>query len=811
MRHLLLATTAISLAGISTPAFAQAAEEVANDEIVVTARQREERLIDVPVPVTVATMEQLNRDQVFSVTDLQRITPALEVSQTSGGEVNGGARLRGLGTGVFNASVSPSVAFVVDQVPQGNLTFPILFDLAQVEVLRGPQGTLFGQGASAGVINVSTVAPSTDGIAFNGGLDWADKGTLGSEVGEVTARAGFNLPAGERAAFRVATHYKVEKGLQRNTFLGLDNKISELALRVRALLKPSDTFTVNISGEYARQKSAGWNFFSIAVAPSANTLVDPDGPGPAPTLPVRVYSTNAFTDAAGCNIPAITQRAEFYCEESRTQLSNSFGGISARMDWEVSDSVTLTSVSAYRQLDRETGTVNFSRRLGVAARNENIESESEQFSQELRAAYSSDQVKLVAGALYSKFKLKTTPIDDSLGFGNQAPGRRTGFSVCLNAGFFCIPVNGPFATPVALTFEDTQNTVKALFADATFSVTEQLDLFGGLRYSDYSNTTGTGFNTYTATRSQTIADKDISGRIGVSFKPSQASTFFASFARGYKPPAIVVPTIPVNPVTILKPEKADAFEIGAKAQLGRVQVSGNVFYSKVRNFQSQTSTFDSAGSLVSVTQNIASVKSKGFEVAAFGKVSDQFSLNAGYQFNDVKFPTPFFGNDGLSLAGSQFLNAPKHKFTLSGDFGQPVSGNLEVFLNANVVYKSKVLLGQYGNPAYRYKAHELINGKLGFRDADGKWSAGIFVRNLTKEREPTAYLASDFAGTADGGIRAWPTAGSPHALLALRSTSTSRQCCVWFDPRRAPGFPRGHSDGPLGPSQFALVIALVLC
>jgi iron complex outermembrane recepter protein len=769
MRRFLLATTAIFVAGSSLPAFAQeAAEENDSAEIIVTARQREEKLIDVPVPVTVATKEQLTRDQIYTITDLSRVTPALEISQTSGGEVNGGARLRGLGTGVFNASVSPSVAFVVDQVSQGNLTFPLLFDLAQVEVLRGPQGTLFGQGASAGVINVSTVAPSTAGPKGNFALDYADKGTGGSEVSEMTVRAGANLPLGEKVAIRVAAQYKREVGLQRNTFLGLDNEITDYGIRARVLLKPSEKLTINLSAEHTKQDQDGWNFFAIGIAPNSNTLVDPDGPfGPAPTLPVQIFSNGAFRDPAGCNIPKISERAEFYCEDTQTRMNNSSKGFSGVIDYELSDSTKLTSVTSLRYSDRETVTVNFSRRLGVGARQENQENESRQFSQELRLTYSGDRFDIVAGTLYSKFRIETTPINNSLPFGNPFPGRRTGFSVCLNAGFFC--VFDPTTTPPTdlspkLAYELTRNTTKAIFADATFKLTDQLDLFGGLRYSDFSNTTGVASNAVVASNTQKVDDKDLSGRIGMSFKPNPDTTIYGSFARGYKPPAIVVPTIATDATVRLKPEKADAFEIGAKAQVGRIQLSANAFYTKVSNFQTQTSIFNNAGALISVAKNIPSVKSKGFELGAFGRVSDRFSINAGYQFNDVKFPRLFNGNDrdplvAALLGGSQFLNAPKHKFTLSGDLGQPVSDDTEVYLNANLVYKSKVLLAQNGDPRFRYPSHELINLGFGLRDADGTWKAGVFVRNLTKEREPTAYLASDFAGTPDGGIRAWPAAG----------------------------------------------------
>lgn len=753
LRHILMATTALAFSLTAAPAFAQAAEdEASEDAIIVTARKRAENLIDVPLPVSVATKEQLVRDQVYSITDLQRVTPALEVSQTSGGEVNGGARLRGLGTGVFNASVSPSVAFVVDQVPQGNLTFPLLFDLAQVEVLRGPQGTLFGQGASAGVINVTTVAPSTDGPEGNFGIDFADKGTGGSEVGELTVRAGANVALSDKAAIRVAGQYKREVGLQRNTALGLDNEITDYGIRARVLLKPSEKLTINLSAEHTKQDQDGWNFFAIGIAPNRTNLIDPDGLGPAPTLPVSVFSTGAFTDPTACKIPVISERAEYYCEDTQTQMNNSSKGFSGVIDYELSDTTTLTSVTSLRYSDRETVTVNFSRRLGVGARNENLESESRQFSQEFRVTYGGDRLDLVAGALYSKFKLETTPLNNSLPFGNPFPGQRTGFSVCLNAGFFCV-------VPVALSYENTRNTTSAVFADATYAITDQLDLFGGLRYSDYSNTTGVGENVVVATRTQKITDKDLSGRIGMSYKPNADATFYGSYARGYKPPAIIVPTIATDPVVNLKPEKADAFEIGAKFGVGRFQLSGNIFYTKVANFQTQTSIFNTAGALISVAQNIASVKSKGLELGAFGKLTDNLSVNFGYQFNDVKFPPVFTGNDGIALGGTQFLNAPKHKLTLSGDYGQPIGETTELYLNANLVYKTKVLLAQNGDARYRYPAHEIINLGFGVRDADGKWKAGIFVRNLTKEREPTAYLASDFAGNPDGGIRAWPAAG----------------------------------------------------
>ena len=747
MRIALLTTSALVTLALAAPASAQQAEDegASADTIVVTARKREENLLDVPLPVSVTTAEQLKRDQIYTITDLQRTSPSLEVSQTSGGEVNGGARLRGLGTGVFNASVSPSVAFVVDQVPQGNLTFPLMFDLGQVEVLRGPQGTLFGQGASAGVINISTVAPSLDRASVSGGVDFADNGSAGSEVGELTVRAAANVPLNQTIAARVAVYYRKEEGLQRNSQLGKDNASKDFGMRGRLLIDNGEGLTVNLGAERTSQSIRGWNFFAIAIAPNGQ--------------PNSAASLGAYTNPAGCNIPVITERAKFYCEDTQARMRNTASSLNGRIDLELSDSLTLTSVTAWRELDRETDTVNFSRRTPVAARNENIESESQQFSHETRLAYSSDGIDLVAGAMYSQFKLETTPIINRA-FGQTGLGQRTGFSVCHNLGFFC-PV------PVALSYEKTKNDIFAVFADATVAITDTVDLFGGLRYSKYDNTTGVGANVLTATRTSRIKDNNVSGRIGISHKPNPDTTLFVSYARGYKPPAIVVPTIATDPVVNLAPEKADAIELGGKLQSGPIQYSANIFWSRVGNFQAQSSIFNQAGALISVTQNISKVVSKGFEFNAFGRLTDNLSFNAGYQFNDVEFPKGFIGNDGVSLAGKQFINAPKHKLTLSGEYSLPVSDGAEIFLNANMVYKTKVLLGQYGGSEYRYPAHAIVNTGLGLRDPDGGWKAAIFVRNLTKQREPTAYLASDLGGARDGGIRAWPVAGLTARVVGL--------------------------------------------
>jgi iron complex outermembrane recepter protein len=765
MRRLLLATSALVSASYALPAYAQSAEDEARDDdaIVVTARKREENLIDVPLPVTVATKAQLDRDQIYGLNDLQRITPALEISQTSGGETNGGGRLRGVGTGVFNPSVASSVAVIVDQVPIGNLSFPQLFDLAQVEVLRGPQGTLFGQGASAGVLNVSTRAPSVSELGANASIDFADKGTAGSEVGEMVVNSGINVPLGTQAAFRLSAQYKKETGLQRSTTTDRDNKIEDFGFRLRALFMPSERMTINLTGQYAKNVTDGQTFFAIAIAPNSTAPFGPPG-GTRGGL-----STAAFLSPTGCGMTVINARAEQYCEAAPTFMKTTVGGLSAVIDLELSDMVSLTSVSGYRERTFQQPSRDFSRITGTfAARQELTEENSRGFSQELRANISRDSFDLVVGGFYSDFRFDRVPMGDGpFAFNNTISGRRIGFSICNYATNACIPqAFNPGPLFVNFSKETTENHGLAGFADVTVNISEQFSIFGGLRYDDYKNTTAIGTNTLTPTNVFVTKDNNLSGRIGASFKPNPDTNIFGSYSRGYKPPA--VGTNPAGALFQLKPETSDAVELGVKTRLGRVQLAANAFYTKLENFQSQTSIFVGTA-LVSQPLNIPKLTSKGFEVSAFGQVLPGFNVNAGYQYNQFKFPTGYLGDDGGNLGGTQFLNAPKHKFTISGDYGIPLGDNLEVFLNANLIYKSKVLLAARADPRYRYPAHEIVNLGFGFRHPDGDWNASLFVRNLTKEREPTAYLASTFAGAADGGIRAWPVAGLTARVVGVRA------------------------------------------
>jgi iron complex outermembrane recepter protein len=753
MKKYLLAVSALAMAAGSQSALAQqavaqgAAAEAENEDsmIIVTARLRSERMVDVPIAVSVTGAEQLSRDQVYTLTDLQRITPALQVSPSFGGDINGGAGLRGIRTQAFNPSVHPSVAMVIDQAAAGNVSFPILHDIAQVQVLRGPQGTLFGQGASAGVLQISTMAPRIGEFAANFNLDYADDGTAGSESTEIVVRGGVSIPLGSMAALRVAGFFKEEVGLRTNTFLNLDDNNREFALRGRLLLEPSSSVKIHLIADYAETRENGVNFFSPTLAPQST---EPFGP-PGGTRG-RLSLNNLI--ACGVTEDRINPRARFYCEDVQSRESRSILSLTGIVEAELTDRLTFTSVTSYRDMTVNSPNRNFSvRAIGFAARDENLRDDYRQITQEMRFGYKGDGFDLVAGGYFADFSYGQSPLDPSLPFRDTRPGFRTGFSVCQPNGSAC-------NVPVTFVRETADNRTFALFADATVDLSDQLELFGGVRYTNYRNDSSFGVNTLNATDFDGLTETNLSGRIGLSYQPSANTTVYGSYARGYKPSALAFPGNPGQPFIRLGAEENSAFEVGAKTIIGKVELDANIFYMNVANFQGQES-IQVNGELVSQARNIGTVKSYGFEVMASGQITENLSLSGGYQFNPVTYPDGLIGDDGIDLSGQQVLAAPKHKFVLSGEYVQPLSGRLEAFASTNIVFKSAIRLANRDTNRFVFPAGETINLRFGVRDEEGRWTASVFVRNLTQNREPSAYLPMNFAGADDISARGRPIAG----------------------------------------------------
>jgi iron complex outermembrane recepter protein len=732
--------------GSSSVAFAQQANSAGESplaEIVVTAEKRAEKIQDVPVAVTVVTGEQLADQHIYSIADLARTTPALEMVQAFGGP-GGGGQIRGIGTNSFSPTAEGAVGIVVDGVPQGNVNITNLFDLQRVEVLKGPQGTLFGLTSSAGVINMVTAAPDPTKFMVSAHVDYSDDGRFGSNFGEETERVVLNAPLSSIAAVRLAISDDRIKGVQVNDFNGTPDVSTEWGGRVRFLLQPTDEFEVNIIADYDRR---GQNYND----PQFNYV------SANPPLTAQL---------AACGItPSYSNQAR--CWSNANDLNYRNYGASAQFDYHL-PFATLTSITGYRK--QITAPSDFDAQ-GLSSDIPQIFQKGQaasgrQFSQELRIASSGKQtIDYVAGFFYSSYSAETA----------YAPGGS------FNVGIFPVP---GFFVPFVQTATSTATTNKseAVFGQMTYHLTDQLGLIAGLRYTHQELSASTSANlippALTPAQFGSLDKDNVSGRLGLQYKINPDLTSYFTVVRGYKGPQ-VTPAAEGSPQQVIGAEIPTAFELGIKGSAldHRLGWDSDIFYSRVHDYQGQSCSINPVGALVCLGQSVDQVTTKGFELNAYGQIAPGLTITAGYIYDVAKYPSGYTGYDPNNLLGGttdlsnqQIVGVPKNKLSLSALYDFPLSAAIHAFVNADTVFKSAMRLGPTADPRFVYPQNWNTGLRLGIKSPTDTWSAALFARNLGNDHEPvTLFGGPSFVPPgvvpfipfgAVNGVSGWQTVNS---------------------------------------------------
>ena len=726
----------IALVGLASPSYAAdaapdapaAATDTSAAEIVVTAQKRTEKLVNVPISVTVVSADQLSAQKIYSVADLARTSPALEMIQAFGGP-GGGGQIRGIGTQSFTRSAEGAVGIVVDGVPQGNVQNNAIFDLQRVEVLKGPQGTLFGLTSSAGVINMTTVAPDASKVSGYVHVDVSPIGDLGSEFNQWTVRGAVNVPTSATSALRLAVNYNRLNGVQRNAFTNKNSVQDDIAVRARFKAELGDKVTLNLIADYDdRRQNYGDPQFTYVSVPAGTPLAN---------------------ELAACGIVASPDN-NARCSNIDNHVRTRNYGFSGQFDVSLGAG-TLTSITGYRKNEQLPSTVDI-----MATPTEFTQifyrdqiNSGEQFSQELRYSSPSNvPLEYTLGGFYSRYT----------GTAGYAPGGAFNVGTYQIAPFFVNFVKDGSSTR-------TTNESFAAFGQATYHVSEQFAVLAGLRFTHQNLSDAQSVNPFSAASvatSATLSQSNLSGKIGIQYIISPSVHTYATYTRGYKGPQ-VVPAALGGTAQVIKAEIPDAFEVGAKGSFlgGKLGYDINAFLTKVSNYQGQRCTINAVGVLSCQGESIPSVTSKGFEITLFGKPTRNLNMNVGFVYNDAKLPngwtgfnpsdlrTPVAGtNIGItSLSNAQLIGSPKAKFVINGDYTVPLGGTaqgINLVIGGDAVHKSSIRLGYSGDAAFVYAAHWTVSLRAGIHDADGKWSIEAFVRNLTQNREP----ATIFGGPA---------------------------------------------------------------
>jgi iron complex outermembrane recepter protein len=681
-------------------------------EVIVTAERRPEALRDVPVAVTVVDSQQLADQHVYNISELAQTTPALEMIQAFGGP-GGGGQIRGIGTQSFTRSAEGAVGVVVDGISQGNVNITNIFDVQHIEVLEGPQGTLFGLTSSAGVISILTNPPDPSGFHTSWHADYADNGRAGSDFGQQTVQGVVNIPLTAGSALRVSADLDDNQGVQDNSYTGLEDSADNFGLRARYLLKATDALQLNVIADWERTVQHGAEGGAIASF-------------------TYIYANPALTaELAQCGItPGFANQDR--CANHPEEGSDTNYGLSAQADYNLG-AITLTSILAYRR--DETGPDS----QDVQAVPQEIPqiwqtgalSASRQYSAELRlTSNSTDRVEYTSGVYYSNYL--------TLGYG--APG-----------AFFHIQVPfPPFELGSASTLlTQTSTTSTALYGQATFHLTDTIGLIAGARYTyesinDYSSPLGLqpGAPDNVGVTGLGVTENNVSGKLGVLYKLSSDWTGRITVVRGYKGPQAQAAT-QTTPAILVPAEIPLSFEAGIKGVTpdGRLGVDMTLFDTLDRNYQGQSCGLSPLGVLV-CTPNSVDVASRGAELSVNGRPVQQLQLTAGYIYDHATYPASYRGFDPdnltgatLSMGGLQLVGVPENKFTFTGNYSVPL-GLLTGNIGADVTYKSEMRLGYSPDPQFVYPVQWTVGAHLALRSSDDRWGVSIFARNLTDTHQP---------------------------------------------------------------------------
>lgn len=718
------------------------------EEVIVTAGKRPEEVQEVPASVLVMTAAALERSNVRDFDDLVQITPSVTITKTSQ-PANNSINIRGIGTYAFSIATEPSVAVVIDDVPQAfqAAAFAALVDVQRVEILRGPQNTLFGKAASAGVVSVTTQAPTE---TFTARMD-----ALATEDHEYRLSGTISGPLTETLKFRLAANYSDYRGNIYNLTTGdWLNGNSDTTLRGKLVWDPSPEWSVTLSPYIIRTLASccvgAQSFLSPGVTLGRNNL--PQSVVLA-GITVGPDNTRARLDVNG--------RGNALDYGSGLKVTRRLGGY------------TLDSISSYDRYylydrqDTDTTDVDFSQFAPSAPRGGSANGgyfKINSVTQELRLT-SPDEGRLtwVGGLFYSETNSERYFVRGSNTLGN------------FN-GLASLPTTNGTAYSAYLSRAEAVNY--AAFGQGAYAVTDALDVLAGLRinreeirytFHDLGNRITYG-DPECSTASPTLpietcnADTSVTGRVGVRYRFSPTVMAFATYSRGYKGLAYdLTSTLTVRtPLTSgplrgfpvadavaarqpVPPETVDNYELGFKASFFDRRLTWNVtaFDMIFEGFQAQSRDLITNQNILN---SIGKVTSRGVETELAAVIGDHVTLNASGAYNRARlkdfpnancygFQTAAQGCVGgvQDLSGKPLPNAPEWNIALGGQYEVPLAGgDLHGFVQANARWQSKVVFNLLQDPRSVQKAYGTVNLAAGLR-GDG-WKAGVFVNNLFDER-----------------------------------------------------------------------------
>jgi len=706
MRNVTLAA-AIAMALRLPAAWAQEAptSSATLGEVIVTAQRRSENIQDVPLSVSALEGERLTAmfEGGGDIQVLAARVPSL-YAESSNGRLAPRFYIRGLGNSDFDLAASQPVSIIVDEVVLENVilkSFP-MFDLERIEVLRGPQGTLFGRNTPAGIVKFDTRKPAQE---FSGDVAMS-YGELGSTSIEAAVGGGLS----DAVAFRVSALYHERDDWIDNTFTREGDAMGgfeEYAYRAQLLVEPSDDFSalLNLHGR---------DIDGTASIFRANVL----GPG-----------SNGFNSN-------YNRRTVSYDEGNNNPQSAEGLGGSLRLDFGLAGEVTLTSVTAYETAESQSlgdidggfgadflpfvgpcppGSQPGDPCIPFPSQTQDAVDDLTQLTQEFRiSSQASDRLFWQAGAYYfdSEFEVTTTPF---------------------------------FVAATTLTHE---NTAWAVFGHLSYDVTDALTVTGGARYTDDDKDLTVQVSPI-PTAPQTVSDEQVSWDLSALYEVNDTLNVYGRLASGFRAPTIQGRDVAFfGAPSIADSETITSIEAGFKSELadGRVRLNAAVFYYEVDDLQ--LSAIGGGGNFVQLV-NADKGTGMGLDLDSEFLFTDRFMMTLGFSYTDTEIDDdtlvvppcgsglctvldPLDVNGRAIIDGNSFTQAPEYVATVTARYGVPV-GNGEVFFFTDWAFQGETQFFIYESEEFYSDGNFEGGARIGYSHDGGKWEAALFGRNITDE------------------------------------------------------------------------------
>jgi len=754
---------AILSAGLYGPAMAQQEDADSGnqsfhmDEIIVTARKREESLQETPISISAFTTADLRQRNLTNLMEVSRFAPNVLMNNTPGGSGAGNNAqiyIRGVGQTDFLFTTDPGVGIYMDGVylPRTLGGVLDLLDLQRVEILRGPQGTLFGKNTIGGAINVISNKPNQESSGF--------AEVIVGSYDRIDGRFGMNIPLSDTWAGRFAVSYKSRDGyIDRLNFATgevIDQLGNENAINARGSLRwtPSEDTTLDIILDYTREREESSAVALVQFEPL-------NGLAPLWNGLVGVPSGSEMTQAFITGDRPIT----YGTGPNGNDLD--VKGINVTIEHEFANS-TLKSITAYREMAATFGVDN------DGSPNQYISTDQvqtqEQISQEfqLLGTAMDDRFNWLVGAFYMNEK-GTDENDVRLVSGlydalEALPVQLSG-SPCAPPWVAPGCPGNPINPGLDLDF-DIYNKIDitsfAVFAQMGFQLSDRWNLNGGIRFTDESKDftlehlrVNSGVPIVPLS---TVDDSwsEPSGKIGLDFQVNDELMAYGSLARGFKSGGFNGRPTTGSAVESFNPEFVTTIEVGLKSEFAdrRVRLNAAVFFMDYTDMQLGSISADPNGNLILIIGNAAEAEVKGFEIDFMAIPSDRWLISAGLGYLDAEYVDTGTATDVTT--DSTFAKTPEWSGNASFEYVLPVGGSFgDLRFRGDWSYRTKVYNDIVNTESISQDSFSLLGARITLRNDENDWDLVLSGTNLTDE----IYIS--------GGISTLGPFGAAHASYAV--------------------------------------------